>query len=87
MTTTLKLKSSLTKIISISRLKAFKEEKPQCLSQDDLHLSQNDRSLFQNSNNNFPQRPMTRTLQKLIDYKNAAAMAISLLNDVFGGRM
>ena len=28
-----------------------------------------------------PPRPMTRTLKKLFDYKNAAAMAISILKD------
>jgi hypothetical protein len=77
----IEIKPNKFKIINISRLTAFKEENPQHLSQDDLCLSQDNPSLFQDSNSNFPQRPMTRALKKLIDYKNAAAMAISLLND------
>jgi hypothetical protein len=77
----IEIKPNKFKIINISRLKAFKEEKHQCLSQDDLHLSQGNPSLFQDSNNTFPQRPMTRALKKLIDYKNAVVMAFSLLND------
>ena len=32
---------------------------------------------------NVPQRPMTRALKRLIDYKNAATMAISILHEDF----
>jgi hypothetical protein len=74
----IEIKPNKFTIINISRLKAFKEEKSTRLSQDNLRLSQGDPGLFQDSNNNFPQRPMTRALKKLIDYKNAAAMVISL---------
>jgi hypothetical protein len=77
----IEIKNNKFNVIYISRLKAFYEEKPTRLSQDDLCLSQGDPGLFQDQHNNFPQRPMTRALKKLIDYKNAAAMAISLLND------
>jgi hypothetical protein len=79
--TKIEIKPNKFKIIDISRLKTFKEEKPTHLSQDNSHLSQGNPDLFQNSNNNFPQRPMNRSLKKLIDYKNTADMAISLLND------
>ncbi len=77
----LEIKPNKFKIINISRLKAFHEEKEQCLSQDKQCLPQGDPSLFQDSHTDFPQRPMTRALKKLIDYKNAAAMAISIIND------
>ncbi len=77
----IEIKPNKFKIINISRLKVFKEETIQCLPQDDLHLSQDDPSLFQDYENQSPQRPMTRALKKLIDYKNAAAMAISLLHN------
>jgi hypothetical protein len=58
-------------------------EKHVCL--EDQHLSQGDPSLFQDTNIKSPQRPITRALKKLIDYKNAATMAISMLhqNDDF----
>jgi hypothetical protein len=77
----IEIKPNKFKIINISRLKAFQEDKSNCLSQDNLRLSQGDPGLFQDSNNYFPPRPMTRALKRLIDYKNATAMAISLLND------
>jgi hypothetical protein len=76
----LKIKQNKFKIINISRLKAFHEDTTSRLSQDNLHLSQGNPSLFQDSHQNFPQRPMTRALKKLIDYKNAATMAISILH-------
>ncbi len=79
--TKIEIKPHKFKIINISRLKAFKEETIQHLPQDNLRLSQDDTSLFQDSENQSPQWPMTRALKKLIDYKNAAAMAISLLHD------
>jgi hypothetical protein len=76
----IEIKPNKLNIINISRLKAFHEEKPTCLCQDDSRLSQGDPGLFQDPNKIIPQRPMTRAL-KLIDYKNAAAMAISILQD------
>jgi hypothetical protein len=69
----------------MSKLKPFCEpaEKNDCL--EDPCLSQGDPSLFQDTNISNPQRPITRALKKLIDYKNAATMAISMLhhNDDF----
>jgi hypothetical protein len=58
----IEIKPNKFKIINISRLKAFHEEIPTCLSQDDLHLSQGNPGLFQDSNENFPQRKITRAL-------------------------
>jgi hypothetical protein len=57
------------KIINISRLKAFHEDIQTRLSQDDLHLSQGDPGLFQDSNTNLPQRPMTRALKNSLNIK------------------
>jgi hypothetical protein len=48
-----------------------------------MRLSQGDPSLFQDTNILPPNRPITRALQKLIDYKNAATMAISFLQEDF----
>jgi len=76
----LKIKPNKFKVINISRLKAYEEDQ-KCLSEDATHLIQGDPSLFQDSPTIDPSRPMTRALKKLIDYKNAAAMAISILND------
>jgi hypothetical protein len=59
----IEIKPNKVKIINISRLKAFHEEKQPRLSQDKLHLSQGDPSLFQDSHQNLPQRPMTRALK------------------------
>jgi hypothetical protein len=83
----IEIKPNKFKIINISRLKAFKEDTVQHLPQDDLRLSQDNPSLFQDSENQSLQKPMTRALKKLIDYKNAAAMAISLLNDKCDGNI
>jgi hypothetical protein len=77
----LEIKPNKFKIINISRLKAFHEEKVECLSQDGSRLLQGNPCLFQDSHANSPHRPMTRALKKLIDFKNAAAMAISILNE------
>jgi hypothetical protein len=38
---------------------------------------------FKTQNTDFSSRPLTRALKKLIDYKNAATMAISLLQEDF----
>jgi len=35
--------------------------------------------IFEDTPNFSPQRPITRALKKLIDYKNAATMAVSLI--------
>jgi hypothetical protein len=42
-------------------------------------FSESDSSLFQDTNTTCPQRPMTRALKKLLDYKNAPTRAISIL--------
>ncbi len=75
----IELKPNKFKVINISRLKAFQEE-TKCLSQDAQCLSQGNPSLFEDSTSLSPPRPMTRALKKLLDYKNAAAMAISIIN-------
>jgi len=67
------------KIINVTRLKAFQEELNKRLSQDDTCLSQDDNCLFEDNKTDAPQRPMTRALKKLIDFKNAAAMAVSFI--------
>jgi hypothetical protein len=76
----IELKPNKFKFINISRLKAYEEDQ-QCLSEDATHLPQGDPSIFEDSPTNDPPRPMTRALKKLIDYKNAAAIAISILNN------
>ncbi len=60
--------------------KNFCEDKTKSFCQEDTHFSESDSSLFQDTNTNCPQRPMTRALRKLLDYKNAATMAISILH-------
>jgi len=72
----LEIKPNKFKIINISRLKSFHEEKEQCLPQDKQCPLQGNPSLFQESHSDYPQSP-----KKLLDYKNAAAMAISIIND------
>ncbi len=67
------------KIINVTRLKAFQEELNKCLSQDDTCLSQDDNCLFEDNKTDAPQKPMTRALKKLIDFKNAADMAVSFI--------
>ncbi len=59
----LEIKTNKFKIINISRLKAFQEEKEQHLPQDKQCLLQGDPSLVQDSHANSPQRPMTRALK------------------------
>ncbi len=76
----IELKPNKFKVINISRLKAYEEDQ-QRLLEDAMRLPQGDPSLFEDSPTNDPSRPMTRALKKLIDYKNAAAMAISILNN------
>ncbi len=70
------MKTNKFKVINISRLKAYEEDKEH-LSEDAKCLPQGNPSLFEDS----PPRPMTRALKKSIDYKKAAAMAISILNN------
>jgi hypothetical protein len=79
----LEVKNNKFKVVNVSRLKAFCEAKTTDVCQEDTRLSQGDPSLFQDTNIDFPQRPITRALKKLIDYKNAATMAISMLQDDF----
>ncbi len=72
----LEIKNNKFKIVNVSRLKSFCEPSDNNVCQEDPSLSQGDPSLFQDKNINSPQRPITRALKKLIDYKNAATMAI-----------
>jgi hypothetical protein len=76
----LELKLNKFKVINISRLKAYEEDQKR-LSEDATLLPQGNPSLFEDSQANYPSRQMTRALKKLIDYKNAATMAISILNN------
>ena len=59
------------------------EDKNKSVCPEDNRLSQGDPGLFQDTNTEISNRPLTRALKKLIDYKNAATMAISLLQDDF----
>jgi hypothetical protein len=84
----LKIKNEV-KIVNIARMKPFVEEATKCLSQDDSHsfqgnqcLPQDDPGLSQDQLDQRPSRPMTRAFKKLIDLKNAASMAIAMLQDV-----
>jgi hypothetical protein len=61
-------------------LKTFCEPFEKNVCPEDTRLSQGDPSLFQDTNINSPQRPITRALKKLMDYKNAATMAISMIS-------
>jgi hypothetical protein len=79
----IEIKSNKFKIINVSRLKPFCEDKNKSVCQEDLCLSQGDPGLFQDTNTNCPQRSITRALKKLIHYKNAATMAISILHHNF----
>ncbi len=76
----IEIKSNKFKIINVSRLKPFCEEKNKSVCQEELRLSQGDPGLFQDTNTNCSQRPITRALKRLIDYKNAATMAIAILH-------
>jgi hypothetical protein len=75
----IELKPNKFKVINVARLKAFHEEPKNRLSQDDKFLSQDNHCLFEDNSIDAPQRPMTRVLKKLIDYKNAAAIAFSFI--------
>ncbi len=77
----MEIKTNKFKIVNVSRIKSFCEPPAKVVCQEDPRLSQGDPNLFQDTNNTRPQRPITRALKKLIDYKNAAAMAISILTD------
>jgi hypothetical protein len=77
----LKIKNKL-KVVNIARIKPFLEE-------PNIRLSQDDSSPFQDSPNGLdqgqltglPRRPMTRAFQKLQDLKNAASLAIAILQE------
>jgi hypothetical protein len=77
---TLEIKTNKYKVVNIARLKPFCEDPNKSVCQEDMCFSESDSSLFQDTNTNCPQRPMTRALKKLLDYKNAATMAISILH-------
>jgi hypothetical protein len=75
------IKPNKFKVINISIFKAFQEEAEKCLYEDDQRLFQGNQCLFEDMPHAPPQRPITRALKKLIDYKNAAAMAVSIINN------
>ncbi len=76
----LEIKTNKYKIVNIARLKNICEDQSKSVCQEDTHFSESDSSLFQDTNTNCPQRPMTRALKKFLDCKNAATMAISILH-------
>jgi len=59
-------------------MKTIFEDSEKCLSEDDKHLSEDKNCLDQDINTD-PPRPMTRALQKIIHFKKAAAVAVSLI--------
>jgi transposase InsO family protein len=77
----IELKPHKFKVVNISRLKAFEENKNVC--PEEPRFSESAPSLSQDTNIDQPQRPLTRALKRLIDFKNAATMAISFLNEDF----
>ncbi len=79
----LQIKNNKFKIVNCARLKPFLTDTSNNVCPEEIHLSQGDPSLFQDTNISPPNRPITRALQKLIDYKNAATMAISFLPEDF----
>jgi hypothetical protein len=79
----LEIKTNKFKIVNCSRLKPFLENKNTAVCPEENRLPQGDPGLFQDTNTDFPNRPLTIALKKSIDYKNAATMAISLLQEDF----
>jgi hypothetical protein len=79
----LEIKANKFKVVNCSRLKPFLDNKHTGVCPEENRLPQGDPSLFQDTNTDITNRPLTRALKKLIDYKNAATMAISLLQDDF----
>ncbi len=77
----IELKPNKFKVINISRLKKFEEDKNVC--PEETRFFESDPSLFQDTNIDQSKRPLTRALKKLIDFKNAATMAISFLQEDF----
>ena len=83
----LKIKNSKLKVVNVARIKPYLEEPTIRLSQDapcssesNQRLSQDDPCLSKD-NPQTPQRPMTRAFQRLTDLKNAATMAIAILQE------
>ncbi len=69
-------------MVNIARIKPFLEEPNTCLFQDDSSPSQDSpNGLDQGQLTGFPKRPMTRAFQKLQDLKNAATLAIAILQE------
>jgi hypothetical protein len=77
----IELKPNKFKVINISRLKAFEENKNVC--PEETRFFESEPGLFQDTNIDQRKRPLTRALKKLIDFKNAAAMDISFLQEDF----
>jgi hypothetical protein len=77
----IKIKNKL-KVVNIARIKPFLEEHNTHLFQDDSSPSQDlPNGLDQGHLTGFPKRPMTRAFQKLQDLKNAANLAIAILQE------
>jgi hypothetical protein len=77
----IKIKNKL-KVVNIARIKPFIEEPTKRPSQDDSSPSQDSpNGLDQGQLQGFPKRPMTRAFQKLQDLKNAATLAIAILEE------
>jgi transposase InsO family protein len=77
----IKLKNKL-KVVNIARIKPFVEEPKPRLFQDDSSPSQDSpNGLDQGQLTGFPKRPMTRAFKKLQELKNAATLAIAILQE------
>ncbi len=76
----LEIKANKYKVVNIARLKNFCEDQNKSVCQENTRFSEGNSGLFQDTNTNCLQRPMTRALKKLLDNKNAATMAISILH-------
>jgi hypothetical protein len=77
----IKIKNKL-KVVNIARIKPFLEEPNTRLFQDDTSPSQDlPNGLDKGQLTGFPKRPMTRAFQKLQDLKNAATLAIAILQE------
>ncbi len=69
-------------MVNIARIKPFLEEPNTRLFQDDSSPSQDSpNGLDLGQMTGLPKRPMTRAFQKLQDLKNAASLAIAILQE------
>lgn len=78
----IKLKNGNLKVVNVMWVKPFLEDPKHRLVQGDLGSSQcQSYCPFQDNSQRFPNRPLTSALSKLIQFKNAAAMAVKLFEN------